>query len=61
MRGPLARRWWARPCPAPTGWGTNEPALVDLCTGVAEKSGLQVAAEAPPAHEPQSNGSAENA
>eukprot|EP00969_Alexandrium_andersonii_P231177 10210607-Alexandrium_andersonii.AAC.1 len=32
----------------------NEPALIDLNAGVAEKLGLQEAAEAPPAHEPQS-------
>eukprot|EP00969_Alexandrium_andersonii_P209242 9240484-Alexandrium_andersonii.AAC.1 len=39
----------------------NEPALVDLRAGVAEKLGLQAVMEAPPAHEPQSNGSVENA
>eukprot|EP00969_Alexandrium_andersonii_P294420 13013661-Alexandrium_andersonii.AAC.1 len=39
----------------------NEPALVDLRAGAAEKLGLQAVAEAPPAREPQSNGSAENA
>eukprot|EP00969_Alexandrium_andersonii_P316005 13961967-Alexandrium_andersonii.AAC.1 len=39
----------------------NEPNLVDLRAGVAEKLGLQVASDAPPAHEPQSNGSVENA
>eukprot|EP00969_Alexandrium_andersonii_P083566 3686598-Alexandrium_andersonii.AAC.1 len=30
----------------------NEPALVDLRARAAEKLGLQVAPEAPPAHEP---------
>ena len=39
----------------------NEPALVDLRRGVAEKLGIQVVQEAPPAREPQSNGSVENA
>eukprot|EP00969_Alexandrium_andersonii_P336252 14863083-Alexandrium_andersonii.AAC.1 len=38
----------------------NEPALVDLRAGVAEKLGLQAVEEAPPAHEPQPNGSVEN-
>eukprot|EP00969_Alexandrium_andersonii_P107019 4720073-Alexandrium_andersonii.AAC.1 len=39
----------------------DEPALVDLCAGVAAKLGLRAVAEAPPAHEPQSNGSVGNA
>ena len=38
----------------------NEPALVDLRNGVAEKLGMQVVPESPPAHEPQSNGLVEN-
>ena len=46
----------------------NEAALVDLRAGVAEKlsagqvgaDGLHVVLEAPPAHEPQSNGMIEN-
>ena len=39
----------------------NEPALVDLRRSVAQKLGMQVVQEAPPAYEPQSNGSVENA
>ena len=43
----------------------NEPALVDLRKGVVEELGKpgcpQVLLEAPPAYEPQSNGSVENA
>eukprot|EP00969_Alexandrium_andersonii_P192617 8509006-Alexandrium_andersonii.AAC.1 len=35
----------------------SEPALVDLRAGVAEKLGLRAVTEAPPAHEPQPNGS----
>ena len=38
----------------------NEPALVDLRAGVAEKLGLQAVPEFPPAHEPESNGMVEN-
>eukprot|EP00969_Alexandrium_andersonii_P360985 15456580-Alexandrium_andersonii.AAC.1 len=47
-----------RKVPLKTG---NEPALVDLSAGAAGKLGLQVASEAPPAHEPQPTGSAESA
>ena len=39
----------------------NEPALVDLRRGIASALGLQVVEESPPAYEPQSNGSVENA
>eukprot|EP00969_Alexandrium_andersonii_P149000 6588746-Alexandrium_andersonii.AAC.1 len=39
----------------------DEPALVDLRAGVAEKLGLRRVTEAPPAREPQPNGSVENA
>eukprot|EP00969_Alexandrium_andersonii_P134375 5944850-Alexandrium_andersonii.AAC.1 len=39
----------------------SEPALVDLRAGAVEKLGLQAVADAPPAHEPQPNGSLENA
>eukprot|EP00969_Alexandrium_andersonii_P092121 4067416-Alexandrium_andersonii.AAC.1 len=39
----------------------NAPAVVDLRAGAAETLGLQVAAGAPLAHEPQSNYPAENA
>eukprot|EP00969_Alexandrium_andersonii_P104470 4609569-Alexandrium_andersonii.AAC.1 len=39
----------------------NELALVGLRAGAAGKLGLRVVSEAPPAHEPQYNGSVENA
>ena len=39
----------------------TEPALVDLRCGIAEALGMQVVEESPPAYEPQSNGSVENA
>ena len=38
----------------------NEPALIDLRNGVAEKLGMQVVPESPPAHEPESNGMVEH-
>ena len=38
----------------------NEAALVDLRRGVAEGLGMQVVPEAPPAHEPESNGMVES-
>eukprot|EP00969_Alexandrium_andersonii_P260550 11519630-Alexandrium_andersonii.AAC.1 len=39
----------------------NEPALLDLRRAVAERLGVQTVQESPPAYEPQSNGSVENA
>eukprot|EP00969_Alexandrium_andersonii_P270934 11975078-Alexandrium_andersonii.AAC.1 len=39
----------------------DEPALLDLRRAVAERLGAQAAQESPPAYEPQSNGSVENA